>query len=206
MSTRAIQGLMLTVALALMTGCQPAPVNDPLAGLSPDQQKQKLFEQFEARYGTPMAHYKLGQIYETEGELRRAGYHYENAADFKPYFWAAQAASVKAYQDAKFPDKVARLEDKWATMAAHADDCLSLAKAYELVGLTAPAKAVYAKAEKVAPKSAKVFKASGYFYLANKDKAIAEAKFRRSFELDPYQPDVSAELGKMGVIVQSPRK
>lgn len=206
MSTRAVQGLIVTVALALMSGCQPAPVNDPLAGLPPDQQKQKLFEQFEARYGTPMAHYKLGQIYEAEGELRRAGYHYETAADFKPYFWTAQAASVKVYLDAHVPDKPARLENKWATMAAHAEDCLSLAKAYESAGLTEQARAMYDKAERIAPKSAKVFKASGNFYLAAKDKATAEAKFRRSFELDPYQSDVSAQLGKMGVIVQSPRK
>lgn len=205
MSTRAIQGLMLTVALALMAGCQPA-AKDSLAGLSADQQKQILYDQIESRYEIPQAHYKLGQIFEREGELRKAGYHYETAADFKPYFWAAQAASVKVYQDAKMPDKPARLQGKWATMASSADDCLSLAKAYELVGLTAQAKAMYDKAENVAPKSAKAFKASGYFYLAGKDKATAEAKFRRSFELDPYQSEVSAELGKMGVIVQSPRK
>jgi tetratricopeptide (TPR) repeat protein len=205
MSTRAIQGLMLTVALALIAGCQPAPT-DSLAGLSAEQQKQKLYDQIESRYEIPQAHYKLGQIFEREGELRKAGYHYETAADFKPYFWAAQAASVKVYLDARMPDKPARLHGKWATMASSADDCLSLAKAYELVGLTAQAKAMYDKAENVAPKSAKAFKASGYFYLAGKDKATAETKFRRSFELDPYQSDVSAELGKMGVIVQSPRK
>jgi tetratricopeptide (TPR) repeat protein len=197
---------MIVIAAAMIAGCQPKAANDSLAGLSPDQQKQRLFEQFEARFGTPMAHFKLAEIYRNEGELRKAGYHFETAADFKPYFWEAQAASVKAYLDANAPDKPAQLQDKWATMVTHADDCLSLAKAYENAGLTAQAKAIYDKAERVAPKSAKVFKASGFFYLAQKDKAIAEVKFRRSFELDPYQPDVSAELGKMGVIVQSPRK
>lgn len=205
MSTRAVQGLMLITAAALMAGCQPA-AKDPLTGLSTEQQKQKLYDQIESRYEIPQAHYQLGQIFEREADLRKAGYHYETAADFKPYFWAAQAASVKVYLDANVPDKPARLQDKWATMAGSAEDCLSLAKAYGSVGLMAQAEAMYDKAERIAPKSAKVFKASGYFYLSGKDKATAEAKFRRSFELDPYQADVSAELGKMGVIVQSPRK
>lgn len=205
MRIRAGQGLIVIVA-ALLAGCQPTATTDPLAGLSVEQQKQKLFDQIEARYEVPQAHYKLGQIFESEGDLRKAGYHYETAADFKPYFWTAQAASVKVYRDAGNLDKASRLETKWATMAANVDDCLSLARAYESAGLTAQAKAIYGRVETVAPESAKGYKASGYFYLHSGDKATAEEKFRRSFELDPYQSDVSAELGKMGVIVQSPRK
>ena len=192
-------GLGLVVIAALIAGCQPKARDDSLAGLSSEQQKQVLYDQIEARYEVPQAHYKLGQIFESESDLRKAGYHYETAADFKPYFWTAQAASVKAYQKAGNLDKAARLEAKWATMAANVDDCLSLAKAYESAGLTAQAKAIYDRIETVAPGSAKGFKASGYFYLHSGDKATAEEKFRRSFELDPYQPDVSAELGKMGV-------
>jgi hypothetical protein len=38
------------------------------------------------------------------------------------------------------------------------------------------------------------------------DKANAEVYLRRAFELDPYQPDVAAQLGKLGVQVQMPRK
>lgn len=205
MRIRAGQGLIVIMA-ALLAGCQPTATTDPLEGLSAEQQKRKLFDQIEARYEVPQAHYKLGQIFESEADLRKAGYHYETAADFKPFFWTAQAASVKVYEDAGNLDKAARLEAKWATMAANVDDCLSLAKAYESAGLTEQAKAIYQRVETVAPGSAKGFKASGYYYLHSGDKATAEEKFRRSFELDPYQSDVSAELGKMGVIVQSPRK
>ncbi len=205
MRIRAGVGLIVLVT-ALVAGCQPKATTDPLTGLSTEQQKQKLYDQFEARYGTPTAHYKLAQIFESEREFRRAGYHYENAAIFKPRFWMAQAASVKMYQDAGNPDKAARLESQWATMAANVDDCLSLASAYQSAGLRAQAKAIYDRAENMQPPSAKAFKASGYFYLSSGDKATAEEKFRRSFELDPYQSDVSAELGKMGVIVQSPRR
>ena len=36
--------------------------------------------------------------------------------------------------------------------------------------------------------------------------ARAEEYLRKSFELDRYQPDVVYQLGKMGVIIQVPRK
>ena len=36
--------------------------------------------------------------------------------------------------------------------------------------------------------------------------SVAEEYLRRSFQLNPYQPEVAGELGRMGVVVQIPRK
>jgi len=44
----------------------------------------------------------------------------------------------------------------------------------------------------------------GYYYLAIGDKVRAEEAFRKSLDIRPYQPDVSAELGRMGVKVVAP--
>ena len=45
------------------------------------------------------------------------------------------------------------------------------------------------------------------FYRARKgDQVRAEENLRRSFQLDPYQSEVAEELGRMGVMVQIPRK
>jgi hypothetical protein len=34
----------------------------------------------------------------------------------------------------------------------------------------------------------------------------AEDYLRRSFQIDPYQPEVAEQLGQMGVVIQVPRK
>nr|MBC8379248.1 hypothetical protein [Planctomycetota bacterium] len=38
------------------------------------------------------------------------------------------------------------------------------------------------------------------------DQVRAEENLRHSFQLDPYQPELAEELGRMGVMVQIPRK
>ena len=56
------------------------------------------------------------------------------------------------------------------------------------------------------PNSAKVHKQLGYYYLAKNDKVRAEEYLKRSFQLDPVQPEVAGELGKLGVEVRIPHK
>jgi Flp pilus assembly protein TadD len=58
----------------------------------------------------------------------------------------------------------------------------------------------------LAPTSAKVHKQLGYYYLSKNDKVRAEEYFKRSFNLDPVQPDVAGELGRLGVEVRIPGK
>ena len=64
----------------------------------------------------------------------------------------------------------------------------------------------YRQALGLSPNSAAIHKQIGYYYLSKKDMVLAEEYLRRSFQLDPYQPEVAGELGRMGVVVQIPRK
>jgi Flp pilus assembly protein TadD len=56
------------------------------------------------------------------------------------------------------------------------------------------------------PTLAKVHKQLGYYYLSKNDKVRAEEYLKRSFQLDPVQPEVAGELGRLGVEVRIPRK
>jgi len=46
----------------------------------------------------------------------------------------------------------------------------------------------------------------GYYYLSKREQVRAEEYLRRSFQLDPYQAEVAGELGRLGIVVQIPRK
>ena len=80
-----------------------------------------------------------------------------------------------------------------------------MGKAFQSEGLGEYALSCYYQAMGLKPKSPEPYKLLGYYYLGDNDQVRAEENFRRSFELDPYQSDVSGELGRMGVIVGLPR-
>jgi hypothetical protein len=46
----------------------------------------------------------------------------------------------------------------------------------------------------------------GYYYLSKNDTVRAKEYFTRSFQLDPGQPEVAGELGRLGVEVRIPGK
>jgi tetratricopeptide (TPR) repeat protein len=199
------QWMLLAAVVAAMSGCQNVNTNS-MAGLSAEQQKQKLYEQIEAKYEVPKAHYQLGQIYRNEGNYDRAAYHFTTSAEFLPMNWPAQAASVRAYQDGNRPDKAGIVSTQWVQRTTKAEEAISLGKAFENEKMNTYALRAYERAAALAPRSPVVYKQLGNYYLRRNDKIHAEEQFRKSFEMDPYQADVSAELGKMGVIVQAPRK
>jgi len=62
------------------------------------------------------------------------------------------------------------------------------------------------QAMNLAPNSAKINRQIGYYYLNKKDLIRAKEYLTRSFQLDPVQPDVAGELGRLGVAVRIPRK
>ena len=64
----------------------------------------------------------------------------------------------------------------------------------------------YMQAHRLAPNSVVINKQLGYFYLLKQDNANAEIYLRRAFELDPYQPEIAGQLGKLGVQVEIPKK
>jgi len=58
----------------------------------------------------------------------------------------------------------------------------------------------------LAPNSAKINRQIGYYYLSKNDKNRAKDYLTRSFQLNPNQPEVAGELGRLGVGVKIPRK
>ena len=68
------------------------------------------------------------------------------------------------------------------------------------------AMACYQQALRRAPNSAKIHRQMGYYYLSKGDRARAQDYLTRSFHLDPHQPEVAGELGRLGVPVRIPRK
>jgi tetratricopeptide (TPR) repeat protein len=64
----------------------------------------------------------------------------------------------------------------------------------------------YQQALRLAPNSAKINRQIGYYYLSKGNKAQGKDYLSRSFQLNPNQPDVAGELGRLGVVVKVPRK
>ena len=57
----------------------------------------------------------------------------------------------------------------------------------------------------MSPNSAVIYKQMGLYYKNKGDIVRAEENLRRSFQLNPNQPEVAGVLGRMGVMVQIPR-
>jgi len=169
-------------------------------------QKSELLRQIEMKYENPEAHYQLGKLYFADGLMDKAEWEYRVAIQFNPVHYPAQAGVVKTWQVRKDAQRAKVAAELYTSQAAtSADASLRLGRAFQNEGLNEFALTCYQQAANLAPNSPVVFKQLGYFYLANGDKTLAEEYLRRSFELDPYQSEVAGELGRLGVIVQSPR-
>jgi Flp pilus assembly protein TadD len=76
--------------------------------------------------------------------------------------------------------------------------------AFEKQGLDDYALKCYQDALKMSPDSPTVNRQLGYYYLLKNKKDLAKEYFIRSFQLNPNQPDVAGELGRLGVAVRIP--
>lgn len=197
--------LITAAAMLSLAGCglfSKKQITNPA-----DSQKQELLNQIERKYENPAAHYKLGKLYHADGLLDKAEWEYRVAIGFDPVLYSAQAAVVKVLQDMKNAEKSKMAAEMYMDQAAvSAEASLKLGRALQNEGLDSYALASYQQAANLAPNSAVVFKQLGFFYLAKGDNARAEENLRRSMQLDPYQPDVAGELGRMGVMVQIPQR
>ncbi|MCI0498208.1 MAG: hypothetical protein L0Y36_00805 [Planctomycetales bacterium] len=194
---------MVLAAALVSNGCNGAKKGP---STHEESQKTELLRQIDLRYENPDAHYQLGKLYYADGLLSKAEWEYRVAIGFNPVHYPAQAGVVKTWHDRKNTERAQVAAELYTSQAAtSADASLRLGKAFQGEGLNDYALTCYQQAANLAPKSPVVFKQMGYFYLAQDDKALAEEYLRRSFELDPYQSEVAGELGRMGVIVQTPR-
>lgn len=188
---------IMTAVMLVVIGCQKPDTGAPTIA--------KLNAQLKLRFENPVAHYQLGQIYQQQGDWNKAASEYDLAVKFDPVFWDAEAGMIKVLRLAGEEQKSADMLKAYLRSALLVpEDSLALGAAFERQQLDDCALAAYEQALKMRPKSAAINKKIGYYYLARNNKDMAKTYLRRSFELDPYQPDVAGELGKMGLIVKTP--
>jgi len=204
---RLLYGIVIMITLIICgSGCQPPAATDAAPQVyEGGSQKAVLLEQIQQKYENPAAHYQLGRIYHAEGRYEKAEFEYRVALGFDPVNYLARAGIVKALADQG--KQAASADAAWKYINQEADSpdsALRLGRAFEIVGLPQYALQSYQQAQFLAPNSADVYRRLGLYYQSRGDQVLAEQYLRQSFQLDPYQPEVAAALGRMGIIVESP--
>lgn len=193
----------------LLVGCtnQKVAGSGKLKRIPSEQKKAALLKTLDRKFENPQAHYELGQLYQAERLWMKAEYHYNVALGFNPAHREAQAAMVKVFFDSGDTAKAKIYADIYMNqVAGSASEAFRLGLAFQKQLLDEYAFDCYMQALHLAPNSAKVHRQLGYYYLSKNDKVRAEEYLKRSFQLDPVQPEVAGELGRLGVEIRIPRK
>ena len=203
--------LLCCVLLLVVVGCESQEMKAAEAArarkLPAEARKAKLQQSLDSRFENPVAHYELAQLYHAEGLWSKAEYHYNIALSFDPSNADAKVAMVKLFLDSGDTAKSKIYADNYVKIAGNSDiQSLRLAMAFQKQQLDEYALACYQQALKLAPSSALINKQVGYYYLNKDDKDRAKEYFVRSFQLDPSQPEVANELGRLGVEVRIPQR
>jgi len=169
--------------------------------------KAELQGTLDRRFENPEAHFQLGQLYQAEGQWQKAEYHYNIALSFDPSYVQAQASMVKLFLDSGDTAKSRTYAETHMNDASRsAVQSARLGEAFEKQGLDEYALTCYQRALDLEPSSASVNKQVGLYYLGKGDKVRAKEYLVRSFQLDPAQPDVAGQLGRLGVEVRIPER
>jgi len=202
---------LLLFCSVLLIGC-----NNPQAGSAEveearqapvEARKALLLRSLDHKYENPDAHYELGRVYQAEGLWAKAERHYNIAISFDPAHRQAQAAMVQLFFESGDSAKARNYADIYMNQVANsASQALKLALAFRNEMLDEYALVCFRKALQLAPNSPAVNKHLGYYYLSKDDKVRAKEYLSRSFQLDPKQPEVAGELGRLGVEVRIPGK
>jgi len=203
--------LLCCAFLLALIGCESQQAKNARAEkmrkLPVEARKVNLQESLDSKFENPQAHYELAQLYHAEGLWAKAEYHYNIALSFDPANAEAQAAMVKLFIDSGDMTKSKNYADIYVNMVGgSAVQSLRLAMAFQKEQLDEYALACYQQALELAPTSARINKQMGYYYLSKNDNDRAKEYLVRSFQLDPRQPEVAGELGRLGVEVRIPRK
>lgn len=190
--------IMAVVAVICVAGC--GPDKKPVG---PDTE-QTLLMQIDQKFENPDAHYKLAKIYHSQGQWIKAEYEYGIAIGFAPINKWPESGLVRMYRDWGRPELAQAALDKAMHTCNTDEELVMLAKGLQKEGLKEEPQACYEYALTAAKNKGGIYKEMGYYYLTIGDKVRAEDAFRKSLEIRPYQPDVSAELGRMGVKVVAP--
>jgi len=192
-------GLVLFLIIILVAGCPPR--QEPPSSI--DLEKQNLQRQINSDYRNPELHYKLGKLYQVGGFWVRAEQEFRIALNFDPVHKPSQAALVKTLFDSGQSVKAKETATFFMDFASPSETAsLELGIYLQNENLDDNAFTCYQRALNLAPKSAKVNKHLGFFYLKKGDKENAKRYLIESFNANPYQPDVATELGKLGVPIE----
>lgn len=198
--------VLLLITLGGLCGCQGRKAADRVNPDVIDSEKIQLQNRIDRKFDDPQAHYELGKIYQREGLLDRAAWEFTLTLQFDPVHYAAQAAKVRVYKDLKQNDRMAIAAELFIEQAGGSAESLTLlGRAFQAEGLDDYALTCYQIALDRSPNSALLHKQLGFFYLSKQDLVKAEEYLRKSIQIDPYQPDVAEQLGKMGVVIQVPQ-
>ena len=190
----------------LLTGCRTQQTTD-VQNVPIEKRKADLLETINRKFENPQAHYELGLIYQSERRWIKAEYHFNTALNFDPALSEAQAAMVKVFIENGDTAKSKTYADIYMGQAStSATASFRLGLAFQKQQLDEYAFDCYMQALALAPTSAKIHKQLGYYYLSKNDMVRAEEYLKRSFQLDPDQPEVAGELGRLGIEVRIPRK
>ncbi|MBW8000738.1 MAG: hypothetical protein FVQ80_01785 [Planctomycetes bacterium] len=170
-----------------------------------EKKKASLLKKLERKYEDAQAHFELGRLHQKDGLWMQAEQEYSIALSFDPVHREAQAARIKVMLDSGDKSRVDILSEEYINQAAtSALGSLKLALAFQGHGLDEYALTCYQQALRLAPNSARVNRQIGYYYLSKGNKVQAQDYLSRSFQLDPMQPEVAGELGRLGVSIRIP--
>jgi tetratricopeptide (TPR) repeat protein len=190
-----------------VAGCRNTntPRVDQNVRAATDIHRAELLKELDKKWENPPVHFELGQLYHAAGDYSKAEYYYNIALGFNPAYREVQAAMVKLQLDKGDKTKADWVANGYMTqVVSMPEQLLSLGSAFEKQGLDDYALKCYQEALKMAPDSSSVNRQLGYYYLSKNNKDKAKEFFIRSFQLNPDQPDVAGELGRLGVAVRIP--
>lgn len=202
-------GLMFLICTLVFIGCENGKTKalKEIAPTLAEQEKAALLKQLDRKFEDPEGHYKLGKLYQADGLWSQAEHEYTIALSFDPVHRQAQAARVKVLLDSGDNATSEFSAEFYMNQASiNAESSLRLAMAFQKEMLDEYAMACYQRALRLAPNSAKIHRQMGYYYLSKGDRDRAQDYLTRSFQIDPHQPEVAGELGRLGVPVRIPRQ
>ncbi|MFH1615479.1 MAG: hypothetical protein ABIG61_10415 [Planctomycetota bacterium] len=213
MKNAVIKSVVLVISLALMfSGCnrfgskQTPASNQKVTEVPREDLKTQLRKKLDYNFTDAETHYKLGKLYEEDGLWSKAEIEFNRTLSFKPTHYQAQAALVKVLQANNDTQKAVIMADIYLNqVSGSAEKSLLLGQAFQRELMDDYALSCYKQALRLAPNSAVIHKQIGYYYLAKGDKVRAEEYLRQSFRLNPNQPEVAGELGRLGVLIDLPK-
>ncbi len=203
--------IIIAVAGSVFTGCrprryEPSPQLQDVPTTAMEIKKAQLQREIDRKYDNPHPHYELGRLYLSESLYDQAENQFNIALSFDPAHRMSQAALVKTLMQKGQTEKAKMAAEMYVNqVSGSAGESLRLAMGFQKEQLDEYAMPCYRRAMSLAPNSSRILRQIGFYYLSKGDKLQAKEYLSRSFQLNPDQPDVARELGRLGIAVKIPR-